>query len=188
MESLVLSGAFDKFKERGELLHNMERILEYSREKRKSKNDGQAGLFDAPSMQTDLKLEEAHPLSDREKLEWEKKLLGLFITGHPLEYLKEKIEKGGITIEKAKRQMSDTSVRVGVIVSDVKKIITKAGDPMYFVRVEDLTDNTEVIVFPKALKKNGTHFVEGKALFVTGKVSHRDEVPKIICEVAEEIK
>ncbi len=187
MESLVLSGAFDKFKERGELLHNMERILEYSRERKKNKENGQAGLFGSHLMKTDIKLENAPPLSEKEKLEWEKKLLGLFITGHPLEYLKEKTQNGGITIQEAKRQVSDSPVRVGVIVSSVKKIITKSGEPMYFVRVEDLTDNIEVIVFPKTLKKNGSFFEEGKAIFVSGKISYRDEAPKIICERAEEI-
>ncbi len=187
MESLILSGAFDNFRERGELLYNIDRILEYSREKRKNKTNGQSGLFDTEMMQADLKLEKSPPLSEKEKLEWEKKLLGLFITGHPLEHLREKTENGGITIRKAKKQVSETKVRVGVIVSSVKKITTKSGEPMYFVRVEDLTDNIEVIVFPRTLKKNGGFFEEGKSIFVSGKMSYRDEAPKIICENAEEI-
>ncbi len=187
MESLILSGAFDCFKERGELIYNLDRILEYSREKRKNKSNGQAGLFDSGETQSELKLEKSSPISKKEKLEWEKKLLGLFITGHPLDHLKEALESGGITIKKAKRQMSETSVRVGVIISGIKKIITKSGDPMYFIQAEDLTDTIEVIVFPKALKENGSRFEEGKALFVMGKISHRDDVPKIICEKAEEI-
>lgn len=187
IESLILSGAFDKFKERGQLYHNIERILEYSREIKKNKNNGQAGLFGAEIMKQDLHLEKSPPLSEKEKLDWEKKLLGLYITGHPLQYLEKATKSGGITIEKAKRQMSDARVRVGVNVAHVKKIITKSGEPMYFVRVEDLTDNIEVIVFPKTLKKNGTLFEEGKSLFVSGRISHRDEAPKIICEEAEEI-
>ncbi len=188
LESLIRAGTFDRFKERGELLYNLEKILEYGREKRKNKSNGQTGLFDGISSRDDLKLEKAPPLSKKEKLEWEKKLLGLFITGHPLEYLEKEIKNKGITVEKAKKQASDTSVRVGVIVSAVKKIITKSGEPMYFVRVEDLTDNIEVIVFPRALKKNGSLFEEGNSLFISGRVSHRDEAPKIICETAQEIK
>ncbi len=58
---------------------------------------------------------------------------------------------------------------------------------MYFVRVEDLTDNIEVIVFPRTLKENGGFFEEGKSIFVSGKMSYRDEAPKIICETVEEI-
>ena len=188
MESLILSGAFDKFRERGELIHNLERILEYSKEKRKHKNNGQTGLFDTLKKESDLKLEKAPKINKKEKLEWEKQLLGLFITGHPLQELTEKIKNGSIPIREAKKQMSESRVRIGVIVSSVKKIITKSGEPMYFVKVEDLADNTEVIVFPRALKKNGSLFKEGKPLFISGKISHRDEIPKIICESAEEIK
>lgn len=187
MESLIKSGAFDKLKERGELLHNLERILEYSREKRKSENNGQAGLFDAGAMKSDLKLEKSPPLAEKEKLKWEKELLGLFVSGHPLDYLKEKIEKGGVTIKKAKKQMSDSRVRVGAIISNAKKIITKSGDPMYFIKIEDLTDNMEIIIFPKTLKENNFSFEEGKAFFFSGKVSHRDDSPKIICEKIEEV-
>jgi DNA polymerase III alpha subunit len=187
VESLIFSGAFDKFKERGELAYNIERILEYSREIKKNRNNGQAGLFGSEIMKQDLNLEKAPPLSEREKLDWEKKLLGLFITGHPLQHLEKITNSGGISIERAKRQMSDARVRVGVSVSHIKKIITKSGEPMYFVRVEDLTDNIEVIVFPKTLKKNGSLFEEGKSLFVSGRISHRDESPKIICENVEEI-
>jgi DNA polymerase III subunit alpha len=187
VESLILSGAFDKFKERGELHYNIERILEYSREIKKNKNNGQAGLFGTEVMKQDLNLEKSPPLSEKEKLDWEKKLLGLYITGHPLQYLEKVTKSGGISIEKAKRQVSDARVRVGVNVSHIKKIITKSGEPMFFVRVEDLTDNIEVIVFPKTLKKNGTLFEEGKTLFISGRMSHRDEAPKIICEKAEEI-
>ncbi len=186
MESLIKAGTFDKFKEREELLYNLDRILEYSREKRKNENNGQTGLFDTISMQSDLKLEKAPPLSEKDKLKWEKELLGLFVTGHPLEHLREKLENGGITIEKAKRQMSDARVRVGAIISGAKKIITKSGEPMYFLQTEDLTDNIEVIIFPKTLQKNGIPLEEGKIIFFSGRISHRDEVPKIICEKLEE--
>ncbi len=186
MESLIKAGAFDKFKERGALLHNLDKILEYSKEKMKNENNGQAGLFDAVSVKEDLTLEDAPPLSEKEKLNWEKELLGLFVTGHPLNHLKEKLEKGGITIEKAKRQMSEARVRVGVLLSSAKKIITKSGEPMYFLQTEDLTGTIEVIVFPKTLKKNNIPLEEGKVVFISGRVSHRDETPKIICEKVEE--
>lgn len=188
MESLILSGAFDKFEERGKLLYNIENILTYGREKRKNKTNGQSGLFDDTIMESTIALENSPPLSEKEKLEWEKKLLGLFISGHPLEHLKEKLEKGGMTISKAKRQMSDVSVRIGVIISSIKKIITKSGSPMYFVRVEDLNDNIEVIIFPKKAEELNGFLEEGKSLFISGKISHREEFPKIICEKIEEIE
>ncbi len=188
MESLILSGSFDKFEERGKLLYNIEILLLYGRERRKNKSSGQSGLFDDDIKESKITLENSPPISEKEKLEWEKKLLGLFISGHPLEHLKEKIERGGISIEKAKRQMSDTSVRIGVTVSSVKKIITKSGGIMYFIRAEDLNDNIEIIVFPRTAQKINKIFEEGKSIFVSGRVSHREEFPKIICEKIEEIE
>jgi len=186
MESLIKAGAFDNIKERGVMLHNLENILTYCKEKRKNKNNGQAGLFDA-SGKTDLKLEDAEPITKSDRLQWEKELLGLFITGHPLEDLQEKIEKEAGTINKAKRQISDMGVRIGAIVSSVKKINTKSGDPMLFVRMEDINDSIEVIVFPKKLQENGSLFKEGNPLFISGKISNKDEHPKIICERVENI-
>ncbi len=187
LESLILAGAFDKFEERGVLLYNTENLLLYNKEKKKIKDSGQIGLFDTTQGEETINLDKAAPLSEKEKLDWERRLLGLFITGHPLKHLEEKVKKGGISLKEAKRQMSDTSVRVGVIVSGVKRIITKSGDPMYFLRVEDLDDNIEVIAFPKALRKNPFNFEEGGTLFVSGMVTHRDDTPKIIYEKAEEI-
>jgi DNA polymerase-3 subunit alpha len=102
--------------------------------------------------------------------------------------LKEKIKNGGITIKEAKKQITDTRVRVGVVISVIKKITTKKGDPMLFVTVEDLEDNMEVIVFPKTLESNGTAFEEGKSVFISGKINNRDETPKIICENIEPIE
>lgn len=179
MESLIKAGAFDSIKERGVMLHNLESILSYSREKRKNQNNGQSGLFQETS---DLTLEDAEPVTKEDRLAWEKDLLGLFITGHPLESFKEKIEKEAGTIKKAKRQISGLGVRIGAIVSSVKKINTKKGDPMLFVRMEDMEDTIEVIVFPKTLQQNGSTFIEGKPLFISGKITHDDDVPKIICE------
>ena len=184
MESLIKAGAFDAIKERGVMLHNLENILSYSREKRKNENNGQSGLFQDKS---DLRLEDAEPVTEEERLSWEKELLGLFITGHPLEHLKEKIEKEAGTIKKAKRQISGLGVRIGAIVSSVKKINTKKGDAMLFVRMEDMEDSIEVIVFPKTLEQNGSTFVEGRVLFVSGKISHHEDSPKIICEKVDNI-
>ncbi len=186
LESMVKAGVFDRFKERNELLHNMDLILEYIREKRTGKSNGQAGLFDMQKA-PDLKLEKAPPLEDIKRLKWEKELLGLFITGHPLEHLQEKVKNGGTTIKDAKRQASDTRVRIGVIISNIKKITTKSGEAMLFVQVEDLKDTIEIIVFPRSLNENGSLFEEGKPVFISGKVTHRDDQPKIICEKAEKI-
>jgi len=76
---------------------------------------------------------------------------------------------------------------VGGIISTIKKIITKNGKPMLFVKLEDLTDKTEVVVFPGVIEKNPTAFQENKIVLISGIVNDRDNVRKVIAEDIEEI-
>ncbi len=191
LESLIKAGTFDKFKERGELLSNLESILEFNREIRKAKEGGQTGLFDSlTSASPLLQLASAPPINTDEALRWEKELLGLYISSHPLESVRNILASRALPI----KEMLNGSISVrdkviiGGIISSVKKIITKKGDPMLFVSLEDLTSKTEVIVFPSILQENPDAFIEDKMVFVTGKVSRRDEIPKLICETIEEIR
>ena len=79
------------------------------------------------------------------------------------------------------------SVRVGGIISSVKKIITKKGQPMMFLQLEDLTDKVEVVIFPSILEANPNVLQENKIVFITGKKDTRDGQPKIIAHLVEEI-
>ena len=76
---------------------------------------------------------------------------------------------------------------VFIRVSSIKKIITRKGLPMLFVKLEDLTDKVEVVVFPSVLERNPVVFQENKVVLVAGRVDQRDNTPKIICEEIEEI-
>ncbi len=186
MESLIKSGAFDGFNERNELLHNLERLLEWSREHHKNQDNGQAGLFDTTSFSQDISLEPVTAAANQAKLKWEKELLGLYVTSHPLEDYRE-VLKNVFELRKLKSAFMHQKVRVGGIVSSVKKIITKKGQPMLFVKLEDLTSKAEVVVFPGVMEKYPEAFQENKILFVNGKVDHRNNEPKVIAYEAEEI-
>ena len=197
LESLVKAGAFDRLGERNELLQNMEKLLEIARENQKTKNNGQKGLFDFSSKDSsqnnvnagvNFRLSAAKPASKEEKLAWEKELLGLFVSSHPLNDFKNVLEKKSFGIGKAKNgKLFNKIVRLGGIVSSIKKIITKTGRPMLFMGLEDLTDKIEVVVFPGAIERNPTAFQENKIVFVSGRMDNRDNVPKLICESIEEI-
>ncbi|TFG35696.1 MAG: DNA polymerase III subunit alpha, partial [Parcubacteria group bacterium] len=84
MESLIKAGSFDRIAERNQLLLNLEKLLESSRENLKIKNNGQRGLFEGMNFNNSIKMEAVVPASEKEKLGWEKELLGLFISSHPL--------------------------------------------------------------------------------------------------------
>ncbi|PIQ73942.1 MAG: DNA polymerase III subunit alpha [Candidatus Portnoybacteria bacterium CG11_big_fil_rev_8_21_14_0_20_44_10] len=189
LESLVKSGAFDALGERNEFLLNMETLLSYAKETQKNKSNGQISLFGSNSKVANhqLKLAEVPPATKKEKLFWERELLGLYISGHPMREYKELLEKNSLPIGKITKQMAGKQVKVGGIINKIRKIVTRTGRPMLFVQIEDSQSKTEVIVFPNVLDKTATIWQEDKMVLITGKVSDRDEEIKIICDSVKEI-
>ncbi len=188
MEALIKTGAFDKFEERGKLLNNLEDILNFNREIRKAKANTQVSLFStiavsAPSFQ----LKDGPLIPNKQRLDWEKELLGLYISSDLLEHVKSYLQKKALPINQLKDQFPRQKIRIGGIISSIKKILTKNGQPMLFVKIEDLTDKAEVVVFPGILENNLSAFQENKIVLITGKVDFRDNSPKLICEEIEEI-
>jgi DNA polymerase-3 subunit alpha len=148
-----------------------------------------------------LVLEETEPAKEAELLTWEKELLGLYVTSHPLKRLKHILESRALAIrslEEAMHEIQNTRqqfkfsrqrerLRIGGVISSVKKIITKAGKPMMFMNVEDLTDKIEVVVFPSVIENYGALLQENKIVFVVGRLDSRDGEKKFLAEEIEEI-
>ncbi len=195
LESSIKAGVFDKFGERNQLLANLEKLLILSRETQKSKINGQRGLFDdLPTGKQGMNFNNftfssTTPASQPEKLTWEKELLGLYISGHPLEDLKKILEKKTFPINEIKNRnhQLNHSIIIGGVISNLKRILTRNGKPMLFLDLEDLTDKIEIIVFPKIIERNPILFQENKIVFVRGRVDIKNETPKVICEDLEEI-
>jgi len=189
LESLIKTGAFDNFEERNKLLSNMEEILNFNREIRRVKTNGQKSLFhhSATDSTPSFKLKDEKPLAMSQKLLWEKELLGLYVSSHPLEGFKNILNKKTISIKDLKTGSFPYTIRVGGVILSVKKILTKKGKPMLFVKLEDLTDKIEVIVFSSAIEKNPTAFQENKIVFIMGRLDTWNNTKKIICEDIEEI-
>jgi DNA polymerase-3 subunit alpha len=190
LESLIKCGALDGLGERNQLLENLDMLLEYNRETQKATGNGQSSLFvgTAQIKVASLRLKDAILASKKERLQWEKELLGLYVTEHPLREYAEKFSQnrllplGNLAILRR-----DQSVSIGGLVSSIQKITTKTGEPMLFVKMEDLTAQTEVLVFPKVFAKNPTVWQTEKVLMIKGRLSERDAAPKILCEEAVEI-
>ncbi len=189
LENLTKAGAFDNISERNKILENMDLILERIRERNKDDQNGQKNLFDKGSYNNhnEIKLKDVEPAEKRDKLKWEKELLGLFITSHPLEDYRKILDKRATPLSQAKKSISGQKIQVGGILSNIKKIITRNGKPMLFVSLEDLNDKIEVVAFPDITEKNNEIFRENAIAFIVGKIDHRDNVPKLICEKIEEI-
>ena len=190
IESLIKCGALDMLGERNQLLANLDTILDYNRESQKVKSGGQVSLFSmTPEIQTvSLRLREAEPAARRERLAWEKELLGLYVTEHPIqEYLERLRENRVLPLKDLTVQYRNRTVSIGGLVSSIQKITTKSGEPMLFVKMEDTTSRTEVLVFPKVLAQNPGLWQQEKVLVVRGRVSDKDGIAKILCEEAFEI-
>ncbi|MBI5306315.1 DNA polymerase III subunit alpha [Candidatus Wolfebacteria bacterium] len=193
LESLVKAGAFDSLNvERGLILANMENILSFSQSVKKSKLSNQNSLFGSNYQAHSLKLVSAPPASAKEKFQWEKELVGLYISEHPLSKYAEKLQMNKVKpikiVKEIKEGQSGSGIlRIAGIVGSIKKINTKTGKPMIFAKIEDLSDNMEVVVFEDTLKKNIGLWTDNNILIIEGRISWRDHEPKIIVSSAMEL-
>ena len=187
LESLVKCGALDIFGERAALLANIEQLLYYSRESQKARTTGQVSLFGGPNSTVTLpplRLVETASATRAEKLMWEKELLGLFISDHPLRDYQQKLdfEKGLVKIKDLPVSRSNIQVKIGGIVTKIQKVLTKTGKPMIFSWVEDTSAKIEVVAFPNILEANPEAFKENNVLVIRGKLNDRDGIPKLMCD------
>jgi DNA polymerase-3 subunit alpha len=177
-ESLIKAGAMDRFGDRGKLLANLDILAGYAAKAQKNALSGQIDLFGSLGAEEDLpaiRLEEpTEVLSNPEKLGWEKELLGLYLSHHPLDdYAKYLIDKTTY-LAAITQQMEGRDVTVGGIITTVRKIVTKKGDSMAFVGLEDKSGIAEVVVFPRAYEKTPDLWQPDVVLLIRGKVSYRD--------------
>ncbi len=185
LESLIQSGAMDEFGERGLLLHNIETLLLYHKEHMKAPVD-QGSLFGAMSTPVSkVRLEEVSPASLDEKLRWEKELLGLYISGHPLDKHAAKLQNTKTTIKHAKEHLKGVETVIAGFVETVQSILTKNGERMAFLKVADLSDTIEVVVFPRTLKEQESLFTAGNCIALKGKISERNGQASFVAEKAK---
>lgn len=181
LEALTMCGALDAFAERNELLHNVDSILEFHKDVVKS-NAKQESLFAIGTLSTFV-MKKAKPADQRIKLAWEKELLGLFVSGFPLDPWKEKIIARGVTIDKVHTEYKDgKEVSLAVIVENLKITVTKKGDKMALLRLRDYTGTIEVALFPEAYKRFKNNIALDVPLIVKGKISTRNNEKTMILD------
>jgi DNA polymerase III subunit alpha len=190
LESLIKCGAFDNFEsDRGKLLANIEEMLRFKEAVRKKMDSNQGDLFGKKSSIT-LKLKPAREKVDKNKiLAWEKELLGLYLTDHPFIKYKNKLSSWVKPIGEITQNGAGGSkyyITAGLI-SSVKKILTKNGKLMLFVKLEDEKDSIEILVFNNTFQENSKVWEENKIVLVKGKLSSRDNDPKLICNQVKEL-
>ncbi|OHA58264.1 MAG: DNA polymerase III subunit alpha [Candidatus Vogelbacteria bacterium RIFOXYD1_FULL_44_32] len=187
LEALIKSGALDSLGEdRGTMLGNMEIALEYA--KQTIHSGGQDSLFGAMSDQSSVpafRLKPYPAIETKERLVWEKELLGLYISGHPLDAFRDKFTRAENTIHHNKHLHDGTTTTIGGIVEEVKVIYTKKGDAMAFVRIADLTDKIETVFFSDRYLNFKDILVPDTCLALKGKINHRNGEPSLLVEAVK---
>ncbi|MFA6278826.1 MAG: DNA polymerase III subunit alpha [Candidatus Paceibacterota bacterium] len=174
LESLIKCGALDSLNpSRGTLLENIETLLSYHREA--TAVAPQDSLFGAVMTLPELVLPAGKSISLLDKLVWEKELLGIYISGHPLDAHNGMVEKAKLSITEIKADPQQGRLLIlPVLVVSVRAFLTKSGEKMAFIKLEDKTDSIEAVVFPKLFKEHSAILTPGACLLVKGKVSIRN--------------
>ena len=190
LESLIKSGALDNLgNNRREMLASIKTVLEDLDYERKMGSGGQLSLFDNEEFSDDasFNIPSLKDFSLDEKLNMEKEMLGVFISGHPLDrysgiYKRFKLDTiDQIVDDEIQKYKDGSNVAVLCIINNIKTQVTKNGSMMAFLTVEDKTSQCEMIVFPNIYENQRAEMFAGNIICVKGRISHKeDEEPKII--------
>lgn len=184
LESLIKCGALDEFNDRGILLSNLEDLLDYHRE-RMTAPKNQDSLFSLMPDTTSvplMRLKEGKLATKNEKLMWEKELLGLYISGHPLEAYKDKLLTMKVNSENIAKTPSGAEVVMAGIVEQIRDVLTKNNERMIFMRLADLSGSFEVAIFPRVLNEFRSFIELENCIVIKGRTSKRNEETSLIAE------
>ena len=193
-ESLIKAGAFDNFGDRSDLLFNLDTITAYASKLQREAATNQADLFGglAEVVQAPPIVIEPAPEKhgDKERLMWERELLGLYLSAHPLDKYDAYFEEQTIPLGSLKPEHDKRAAIVGGVISTVRQIVTKSGSKMAFVGLEDKSGEGEVVVFPNLYEEISAQLIQDEVVKVSGKISSTDRQGNSLGEakiIADEI-
>lgn len=187
MESLIKSGAFDRFGDRPTLLHNLDVLQAYASRLQKQQSSGQTDLFGNATdvvSKPQLTLEApTAPADTHEQLVWERELLGLYLSQHPLELFEKFLEEQTVPLNTITPEHDGKAVTIGGAIVDVREITTKTGQKMAFVKLEDRFGEVEIILFPGSFQQTLGLWERDRVVLVRGKVNAKDKEGNASSEV-----
>jgi len=191
LECLIKVGALDDFGERGQLLAGIDRIMAASEAAHTAREVGQLTLFGAADTESaaDLlaSLPAAAKTNPKEMLEWEKELVGVYVSSHPLQKmtvdLQNVVTHASVEITE---ELAGKNVVVAGMIADVRQITTKKGEAMAFVRLEDLQGAIDVTVFPRLYAEQRALFVQDKIIIVAGKADVRNGRVSVVADTVRD--
>ena len=206
LQSLIYCGAFDKINpNRNQLTQDLEFVYDWAQSRARDRESGQGNLFDllggAWSGDTNTnnvpgnailsppKAKDVADFPPQEKLRMEKELLGFYVSDHPLKSIRKSMKiLSPINMAQLKNQREEAKVCVVVILNNVKKVITKKGDPMAILQIEDLTTTGEAVVFPKTYERINEILRVDDKLIIWGKVDKKDDQSQLLVDDAEPVE
>ncbi len=192
LECLIKVGALDAFGQRSQLLAIVDPMMALSQSIHQAQDVGQLSMFDDSSgfsqaMGSSLPLPDVPEVPRKERLAWEKELVGFYVSEHPLQQVAASLD-GTVTAScgEIDEEMAGQKVVIAGIVPWVRPHITKKGNLMAFVQLEDLQGSIEIIVFPSIYEKTRELWQEDKILIVKGRVDAKGRGAKVICESVQD--
>ena len=188
LEALIQTGAFDRFEDRALLYGNIDRLLSFNKESAAAAESSQESLFGNVSGHSeDLSLEESPEISTTQKLAWEKDLLGVYVSGHPLDVYTEELKKRSTITDLKTDGRNGIPVVTAGMVANVRELLTKKGDRMAFIILANHTDQIEVTAFPETYRALSEVLKPSSCIAVKGRLQIRSGEPTIMLENAKSL-
>ncbi len=202
LEALINCGAFDKLNNnRQQLVKDLELVYDWAQSRARDRAVGQGNIFDIlgggdfgsnsnnlPSFDSAPKAKPVDDFPAQEKLRLEKELLGFYVSDHPLKSINKSAGiLSPISLSHISEQKVGAFVCVIVMLTQVKKVMTKKGDPMAILQIEDINTTTEVVAFPKVYERISTILEVDTRIVIWGKIDKKEEQKQLIVEDAESV-
>ncbi|MDJ0590294.1 MAG: OB-fold nucleic acid binding domain-containing protein [Pleurocapsa sp. MO_226.B13] len=197
LETLIYCGAFDRVESnRRQLINDIDVLTNWAQQRSKEKASGQLNLFDLGMGDRSEPIFEQAPTTPKvedyplqEKLRLEKEYIGFYISDHPLKAINQAAQiLSPISLNNLSEPKARQKISAVVVLNSVRKIITKKGDPMAFVQMEDITGEAEGTIFPSTYTDLEPLLQEGNQLIVWGKPQQRNEKYQLIIDDAEKVE
>ncbi len=189
MESLIRCGAFGSLgMPRSQMLAILDRAVEIAHKRQEDQRCGQLSLFDMPDMDSlvEIKAPDLQEFSRKDLLAMEKEILGFYLSGHPInEYASNLRSKISNYIEEVTTEMDGRNIALGGVISRIKRTLTRKGDAMAYIALEDTTGSIECIIFPRVLKDYTNLLEEDKVVKINGRISHQNDELKCMVDTVE---
>jgi DNA polymerase-3 subunit alpha len=176
LESLAKVGALEGLAERNQVLESMDTILNFAKSLQKMNDANQSSLFGNMELpKTEINLKSVTPAAKKQLLQWEKELLGLYVTDHPAAEYQEYLEKMATPIGALEHSLVGQKIKVGGVITKAQNVFLKnQNKSMFFVTIEDMKGKIELLVFPKILEKYEGIWKEDNVVIAEGRLSDKD--------------